>query len=126
MTAFIVFAHGSRVESANLAVREVAQQMAVTGRHTVEAAFLELGFPDLAGAAERLIAQGATRIVVIPYFLTLGTHLHRDLPRLVEDVSRRHQNIAMQVTSPLDGHPALVEVLLDRASEALASAKVEP
>jgi sirohydrochlorin ferrochelatase len=28
MTAFVVFAHGSRVESANQAVREVAARMA--------------------------------------------------------------------------------------------------
>ena len=124
MTAFIVFAHGSRVESANVAVRDVAGQMAASGQHIVEAAFLELGQPDLAGATERLIARGAMHIIVIPYFLTLGTHLHRDLPRLVEDVSRRYENIEMQITSPLDGHPALVEVLLDRASEALGSGKV--
>jgi sirohydrochlorin ferrochelatase len=121
MTGFIVFAHGSRIESANQAVRDVARQMALSGRHIVEPAFLELGEPDLAGAAERLLSQGATRIIVIPYFLTLGTHLQRDLPRLVENVSRTHQNIEMQVTSPLDGHPALVEALLDRASEAQAS-----
>ena len=126
MTAFIVFAHGSRIESANLAVRDVARQMAASGQHIVEAAFLELGQPDLAGATERLITRGATRVIVIPYFLTLGTHLHRDLPRLVEAISRQHQNIEMQVTAPLDGHPALVEALLDRASQALASGKVQP
>ena len=126
MTGFIVFAHGSRIESANQAVRDVARQMALSGRHIVEPAFLELGEPDLAGAAERLLSQGATRIIVIPYFLTLGTHLQRDLPRLVENVSRTHQNIEMQVTSPLDGHPALVEALLDRASEAQASTQRQP
>jgi sirohydrochlorin ferrochelatase len=126
MTGFIVFAHGSRVESANQAVRDVAQQMARSGRHVVEPAFLELGEPDLAGAAERLLSLGATRIIVIPYFLTLGTHLQRDLPRLVENVSRTHRNIEMQVTSPLDGHPALVEALLDRASEAQASNQSQP
>ena len=126
MTGFIVFGHGSRIESANQAVREVAQQMALSGRHIVEPAFLELGEPDLAGATERLLARGATRIIVIPYFLTLGTHLQRDLPRLLENVSRTHQNIEMQVTSPLDGHPALVEALLDRASEAQASNQGQP
>jgi len=121
MTGFIVFAHGSRIESANQAVRDVAQQMALSGRHVVEPAFLELGLPDLAGATERLMARGATRIIVIPYFLTLGTHMQRDLPRLVQDASRAHQNIEMQITAPLDGHPALVEALLDRANEAQAS-----
>jgi sirohydrochlorin ferrochelatase len=119
MTGFIVFAHGSRIESANQAVREVAGQMAASGQHIVEAAFLELGDPDLAGATGRLIARGVSRIVVLPYFLTLGTHMQRDLPRLARDASRAHGDIEMQITSPLDGHPALVQALLDRASEAL-------
>ena len=120
MTGFIVFAHGSRVESANQAVRDVTAQMAVSGRHIVEAAFLELGEPDLGGAARRLIGRGATRIVVIPYFLTLGTHMQRDLPRLADDASRANAGIEIQITSPLDGHPALLQALLDRAGEALA------
>jgi len=120
MTGFIVFAHGSRIESANQAVRDVASQMASSGRHVVEAAFLELGQPDLSGATALLIARGAKRIVVIPYFLTLGTHMQRDLPRLARDASQTHGDIEMQITSPLDGHPALVQALLDRASEALA------
>ncbi len=126
MTGFIVFAHGSRIESANQAVRDAAEQMALAGQHAVEAAFLELGKPDLAGATERLKARGAARIVVIPYFLTLGTHLQRDLPRLVENVSRTHQDIEMEVTSPLDGHPALIEALLDRARQAQATHKDRP
>jgi sirohydrochlorin ferrochelatase len=123
MTGFVVFGHGSRIESANQAVRDVAARMAASGRHAVEPAFLELGEPDLAGAADRLVSRGATRIVVIPYFLTLGTHLQRDLPRLAENVARRYQNVDVQVTAPLDGHPALLEALLDRASQAEALSK---
>ncbi len=95
MTGFIVFAHGSRIESANQAVRDVAAQMAASGQHVVEAAFLELGQPDLSGATALLIARGARRIVVIPYFLTLGTHMQRDLPRLAARClacSRRYRN----------------------------------
>jgi len=120
MTGFIVFAHGSRIQSANQAVRDVAGQVAASGQHIVEAAFLELGEPDLTGAAGRLMARGAKRIVVIPYFLTLGTHMQRDLPRLAGEASRAHGGIEIQIASPLDGHPALVQALLDRASEALA------
>jgi sirohydrochlorin ferrochelatase len=123
MTGFVVFAHGSRIESANQAVRDLAERMADAGRHRVEPAFLELGQPDLAGAAQRLVARGVTRIVVIPYFLTLGTHLQRDLPRLVENVSGQIGNIEMLVTAPLDGHPGLLQALLDRASEAREAAK---
>jgi sirohydrochlorin ferrochelatase len=121
MTGFIVFAHGSRIESANQAVRDVAAQMAASGGHTVESAFLELGKPDLAGAVQRLTAVGVTHIIVIPYFLTLGTHLQRDLPRLVQAAALScGSDIQLEVTPPLDGHPALLDALLDRASHALA------
>jgi sirohydrochlorin ferrochelatase len=119
MTGFVLFAHGSRIETANQAVREAAAQLAERGNHLVEPAFLELGQPDLAGAVARLVDRGAARIVVIPYFLTLGTHLQRDLPKLVRDSVRAHQHIEFEVTPPLDGHPALLEILLSRAQEAL-------
>jgi sirohydrochlorin ferrochelatase len=119
MTGFVLFAHGSRVETANQAVRDVAAQVAARGKHVVEPAFLELGKPDLAGAVERLVAAGAGRIVVIPYFLTLGTHLQRDLPKLVSESAAVHGHVEFEVTPPLDGHPALVEVLLSRAREAV-------
>lgn len=119
MTAFIVFGHGSRVESANEAVRAAASEMARRGGHVVEPAFLELGEPDLAGAVERLVTRGARRIIVIPYFLTLGTHLQRDLPKLVETAARRYGDIAISITLPLDGHPGLVQALLDRAESAV-------
>jgi sirohydrochlorin ferrochelatase len=121
MTGFIVFAHGSRVESANQAVRDIAAKMAASRGDIVEAAFLELSAPDLSGATTHLLARGASRIIVIPYFLTLGTHMQRDLPRLAQEASRQNGDVEIEVTSPLDGHPALLEALLDRASEAQAS-----
>jgi sirohydrochlorin ferrochelatase len=121
MTGLIVFAHGSRVESANQAVRDIAGRMAASCADPVETAFLELGEPDLAGATARLVARGASRIIVIPYFLTLGTHMQRDLPRLAQVAARQNGGVDIEVTLPLDGHPALLEALLDRATEALGS-----
>lgn len=112
----MVFAHGSRVESANESVRAVARELAEAGGFSkVEAAFLELGQPDLPGAVGKLVGQGVDEITIIPYFLTLGTHLERDLPRIVDGISRAHNGLEVRVTAPLEGHPALVEALLDRA-----------
>jgi sirohydrochlorin ferrochelatase len=47
--------------------------------------------------------------------------MQRDLPRLAQEASRQNGDVEIEVTSPLDGHPALLEALLDRASEAQAS-----
>ena len=121
MTAgLIVFAHGSSVESANEAVRTLAAQVARAGAwDLVEAAFLEGGRPDLPEAVDRLAARNARRIVVVPYFLTLGLHLQRDLPRIIEDIRKSRSDLKIQVTAPLDGHPALTQIVLARAREAL-------
>lgn len=117
-TGYIVFAHGSSIESANEAVRQVAADMARRGSlDLVEAAFLEGGRPDLAGALDAMAGK-VSRVVVVPYFLTLGLHLQRDLPRLIENVRRAHPGVEIQVTPPLDQHPAMVDALLDRAREA--------
>jgi sirohydrochlorin ferrochelatase len=117
-TAYIVFAHGSSIESANEAVREAASGMAARGGfELVRAAFLEGGRPDLAGALEELAAAGVSRVVVVPYFLTLGLHLQRDLPRLIQAATRAHPGMAVEVRPPLDGHPGMVDALVDRACE---------
>jgi len=115
MRGIIVFAHGSRVESANEAVRIVAAELARQGGFRVEPAFLELGEPNLEGAAGRLVAAGVDSITVIPYFLTLGLHMERDLPPLIKNISNTYNGLPIAVTLPLDGHPALVQALLDRA-----------
>lgn len=117
-TGYIVFAHGSSIESANDAVRAIAADLARQGGYeAVEAAFLEGGTPDLRGAVDVLAGCGIARIVVIPYFLTLGLHLQRDLPRLAAEVRRLHPGLEIYVTPPLDEHPALIQALLGRARE---------
>jgi sirohydrochlorin ferrochelatase len=59
MIGYIVFAHGSSVESANEAVRSVARELARRGQfELVVAAFLEGGQPDLSAAARELAARG--------------------------------------------------------------------
>jgi len=111
----IVFAHGSRIEAANQAVRSTAAELARAGGFPhVEAAFLELGQPNLEGAVARLAGLRVSRIVVVPYFLTLGIHLERDLPALVQSISSLYKELEIIVAAPLDGHPSLVGILEDR------------
>ena len=120
MTGLVIFAHGSSVAAANEAVMRVTARMAVEGGYDlVETAYLEMAQPDLREAVARLAARGAGRIVVIPYFLTLGIHLKRDLPRIVEELAGVHEGVRIDVTEPLDGHPSLVGILLERARAAL-------
>ena len=115
-TAYIVFAHGSRLEQANEQVRVAARRMAAAGAlDMVEVAFLDCASPDLVTTVGTLVGRGAERIVVVPYFLTEGRHTSVDLPRLVEAASHIHRNVSIETAETLDGHPALGEILLERA-----------
>jgi sirohydrochlorin ferrochelatase len=123
-TAIVIFAHGSSIESANESVRHIAENVRRDGGFDlVESAFLEQGAPDLAGAVSAVIEQGATRVIVVPYFLTLGVHLQRDLPRIVAGLAHIHRGVEIRIAPPLDGHPALGAILKERAKEALAAGK---
>jgi len=63
------------------------------------------------------VERGAGRVIVVPYFLTLGTHLLRDLPRIAAEVSGIYKGVEIVVSRPLDGHPALTGILVERARE---------
>jgi sirohydrochlorin ferrochelatase len=117
-TGIVVFGHGSSVASANDAVRAAAAVAArLGGWDLYETAFLECD-PRLDSAVKKLAAAGATEVLVLPYFLTLGIHLQRDLPKIVADL-KAETGVAIRVAPPLDGHPGLGQMLADRAAEAM-------
>ena len=117
-TGYVIFAHGSRVKSANDGVRLVTADFgAMLDGAMVETAFLELAEPTMSIAVQTLVMQGATQICVLPYFLTLGTHLRRDLPKLAEAAAAQWPSVEIKVAPPLDGHKGLTNILLERAKE---------
>lgn len=115
MKGLILFAHGSTVESANDAVHAVTAELRRRTGIPVETAFLDCASPTLADAVAALAAQGVGDILVVPYFLTTGIHLKRDLPRLVEELRPGYSEMRFAVAEPLDGHPALIDILMDRS-----------
>jgi len=115
-TGYAIFAHGSKVEGANESVRTLARRFAQAGPFDlVEPCFLELAEPDLPAAVAALAGRGASEVIVLPYFLTFGRHLAEDLPRLSEQVRARFPWLSVRVAPPLDGHPALLDILVERA-----------
>ena len=114
-TAIIVFAHGSRVRDANAGVQELARQVQQAGEFQyVRSAFLEMAQPDLPAAIADAVAAGRRKIIIIPYFLTMGIHLRRDLPELVARERDRYPGVEIHVGDSLEGHPGLPSLLIDR------------
>jgi sirohydrochlorin ferrochelatase len=124
-TGIVLFAHGSSVEEANSGVHALARQVQETGPYRyVRAAFLELAQPDLATAITQAAEAGLRRVIVIPYFLTLGIHLRRDLPKLLAAEKAKHRGLEIEVGEPLEGHPLMPSIILELVQEALRETKV--
>lgn len=117
-TAVLLIAHGSREPSANDDLRELAARLAASGRFPiVEACFLELAGPDIASGGDRCVARGATRVLMVPYFLSAGVHLRRDLTAARDELARRFPRVAFRLGSPLGPHPLLDDLVAARVRE---------
>jgi sirohydrochlorin ferrochelatase len=121
MRGLVLFAHGSTVESANDAVHAVTAELERRTSTPVETAFLDCAPPTLADAVEALTGRGVSDVVVVPYFLTTGIHLKRDLPRLIEEIRPKYSDVRFEIAEPLDGHPALIDILVDRSERRVSS-----
>ena len=118
-TALLLIAHGSRRPDANADLDHVVGQLRARGRFpVVEASFLELAEPTVEQGAARCVEQGAGRIVLLPYFLSAGVHVRRDLAALQEMLSRHYPDVEVRLAEPLGRHPLLAEVVAQRADEA--------
>ncbi len=117
-TAVLLIAHGSRRESANADLRELAARLAATGPWTiVEPCFLELAEPDIPAGAATCAARGASRVLMVPYLLSAGVHLGRDLTAARDDLAARHPGVDFVLGPPLGPHPLLDRLVAARAAE---------
>jgi sirohydrochlorin ferrochelatase len=118
-TALLLIAHGSRQEEANADLHYVAEGMRRLGRYAiVEASFLELAEPTIAQAAARCVARGARRVLLLPYFLSAGVHVRRDLREARRRLAAAYPDVAFCLGEPLSRHPLLLEMVVDRARTA--------
>jgi sirohydrochlorin ferrochelatase len=117
-TAILLIAHGSRHEAANDDLRELARRLSASGRHAiVEACFLELAEPDIPTGGARCAARGASRVLMIPYFLSAGVHLARDLTAARDALATTHPGVEFVLGAPLGPHPLLDELVEFRIGE---------
>jgi sirohydrochlorin ferrochelatase len=117
MTALLLIAHGSRQAEANDDLYHVAAALRGRGQVVVES-FLELAEPDIDGGAGRCVEMGARRVVLLPYFLSAGVHVRRDLAAARQRLTERYPHVEFLLAEPLGRHPLLPEIVAQRADEA--------
>jgi sirohydrochlorin cobaltochelatase len=121
--AVVLCGHGTRHADGAAEFRVVAERVrARLPRYKVDYGFLELSEPLLPDALERLAAQGARRIVVIPCMLFAAGHAKTDIPNVIRAFETRHPDVEVIYGRVFGIDPSLLTAAADRISEALAAA----
>lgn len=116
----VIVDHGSRrAESNDLLLEVVKQFQEASDYEIVEPAHMELAEPSIAEAFAKCVQQGATRIVVHPYFLSPGRHWHEDIPHLAAEAGANYPGLSHEVTAPLGPHPLMLKIIQERIEDCL-------
>ncbi|HEY3346150.1 MAG TPA: CbiX/SirB N-terminal domain-containing protein [Nitrospirota bacterium] len=115
--AIILLGHGSKAESGNRPLIEMAGMVEAISGERVIPAFLQLANPSLAEVIEDAAQKGATKIVVVPFFLYSGNHVSKDIPDELELLREKYQGIEIVMARHLDNHPKLADIVLERINE---------
>ena len=117
--AVLIVDHGSRLPEANELLLAVATRVRERlPERLVRTAHLDLAEPRIPAAIDACAAEGASEIIVAPWFLSPGAHSARDLPHIAEEAARRHPGVHIACAEPLGLDEKLVDVLLARIAAA--------
>jgi len=115
-TALLVMVHGSPRPVANEDMYRVVALVKERGAFdAVQVGFMECNAPTIPEAVEACVAEGAGRVVAVPYFLHTGTHVADDLPTLLEEAQTRYPQVEFAMGRYLGASPRLTDILGERA-----------
>ena len=125
LPAVILLGHGSRVEKAGGDMERVAAIL--RDRHgfpMVEYCFMSRLPPHFPETLAAVAARGATRVLVIPYFLHMGLHIRLDIPEMMQQEAARYPGVRLQLGGNLGYDEILVDLVRKRIDESLGVADV--
>ncbi|WP_353634235.1 CbiX/SirB N-terminal domain-containing protein [Halobacterium sp. NMX12-1] len=122
--AVLLVGHGSRREESNEQVRTLAADLEARLGVPVDAGFLELAEPSIEAAIDALVPAVAS-ISVVHLSLFAASHVKNDVPAALRQARAEHPDVSFDNGSHLGVHPAIVDLLDDRAASVEADLGVD-
>lgn len=117
-TALLLMAHGSRRAEANQELVDLAERLLKRNEYSIiEPCYLELAEPDIVTSGSTCVSKGATRVLMVPYFLSAGVHIQRDLAEARDQLMEKHPEIEFRLGPPLGPHEFLDKLVQERVRE---------
>ena len=116
MKQLLIAAHGSRRASSNdelkLLVEKVTANLGVSF-DGVEVAFLEFASPSIERALADFFNGQTTEVVVLPYFLSAGNHVVKDIPLEIQKVLDQWPDKKITVLPHIGALDAMAGVIVE-------------
>jgi sirohydrochlorin cobaltochelatase len=99
----IILAHGSRKAEGNAIVEQLANRLDLTAAYWSVA-------PNLADTVAKLVATGATKIGILPYFLFTGG-ITDAIEKLVSELRVQYPQVQLRLGEPIGNNPELINTI---------------
>ena len=116
--ALLLIAHGSRNKEANEDLVLLAKRLVSDDIQIVEPSYLELAEPGIESGGDTCVLRGAQQVIMVPYFLSAGVHVRKDLTESCDLLSKKHPTVQFKLAGHLGRHPLLETIIRERIKEA--------
>ncbi|HDN68485.1 MAG: sirohydrochlorin nickelochelatase [Candidatus Methanophagaceae archaeon] len=123
--AVVLIGHGSKLPYSKEVLEEFGRGVEKRGLFkAVKVAFMQLNSPSIEEALRGLAESGLKNIVALPVFLADGAHTTEDIPEKLKEAFEGEwaevgKGVKLTYAKPIGADERVVDILLDRAKEAV-------
>jgi precorrin-8X/cobalt-precorrin-8 methylmutase len=123
-TSLILIGHGSKLPHNQETLEELANTLRKRSKfESVKICFMVRNKPSIPEMLEKVVEEGATKIVLIPIFLAHGMHTKYEIPEILEtkqkELELKAQGIQVIYGEPLGSDQRIAELIEEKALESL-------
>ena len=119
MKALLLVAHGSRRQQSNDEVDKIAETLKAhcsEEYQIIYSSFLELAEILIPDGIKKCVDDGASSIVVLPYFLNSGRHVIKDVPGIVHAEKEKYHEVEFRISQHLGASELMLDCLVSTAN----------
>ena len=116
MKQLLIAAHGSRRASSNNELKLLVEKVSANLGETfdgVKVAFLEFASPSIERVLVDFFNGQTTEVVVLPYFLSAGNHVVKDIPLKIQKVLDQWPDKKITVLPHIGALDVMVSVIVE-------------
>lgn len=116
----VILGHGSKRKVANKQIAEVINQIKPRLISTkIVPAYLQFCRPTLKESVRLLVKRDCKTIIVVPFFLFMGNHVKRDIPKAIKNETIKYPELEFIYAESLGKDTRIAEIVLGRIKKVM-------